>query len=293
MEEYITMTFRPDVTRRSDRVQRSGSARGMAVGGGGIGILLLAGIMYFMGADPSQIADVLGGNQQNNVAEDQAARFNRDCKTGADANEQADCRVAFTVESLDPIWAKILPEQAGIAYVPPGVRIFDNSIQSGCGMATAATGPFYCPGDQTTYFEVSFFEKLPQFGAKNTPFAQEYIVAHEFGHHIQKLQGTLHLSNYNEPGADSNAVKIELQADCYAGIWAHYADKGENAFLQPITQEELAGAINAARAVGDDNIQKRSGGTVRPDLFTHGTSEQRQQAFLNGYQTGQLSSCPL
>lgn len=291
MEEYITMTFRPDVTLRSDRVQRAGKARGMAVGGGGIGILLLAGIMYFMGADPSQIADVLGGNQQTG-AENQNSTLDH-CKTGADANEHADCRVSATAESLDGVWEKVLPQQAGIKYVPPQARTLDGSAQTGCGMATSATGPFYCPGDQTVYFDVSFFEKLPQFGAKNTPFAQEYIVAHEFGHHIQKLQGTLHLSNYNEPGADSNAVKIELQADCYAGIWAHYADKGENAFLQPITQEELAGAINAARAVGDDNIQKRSGGTVRPDLFTHGTSEQRQQAFLNGYQSGQLSSCPL
>ncbi|AKK06052.1 putative metalloprotease [Corynebacterium mustelae] len=291
MEEYITMTFRPDVTLRSDRVQRAGKARGMAVGGGGIGILLLAGIMYFMGADPSQIADVLGGNQQTG-AENQNSTLDH-CKTGADANEHADCRVSATAESLDGVWEKVLPQQAGIKYVPPQARTLDGSAQTGCGMATSATGPFYCPGDQTAYFDVSFFEKLPQFGAKNTPFAQEYIVAHEFGHHIQKLQGTLHLSNYNEPGADSNAVKIELQADCYAGIWAHYADKGENAFLQPITQEELAGAINAARAVGDDNIQKRSGGTVRPDLFTHGTSEQRQQAFLNGYQSGQLSSCPL
>ncbi|WP_047262160.1 KPN_02809 family neutral zinc metallopeptidase [Corynebacterium mustelae] len=285
------MTFRPDVTLRSDRVQRAGKARGMAVGGGGIGILLLAGIMYFMGADPSQIADVLGGNQQTG-AENQNSTLDH-CKTGADANEHADCRVSATAESLDGVWEKVLPQQAGIKYVPPQARTLDGSAQTGCGMATSATGPFYCPGDQTAYFDVSFFEKLPQFGAKNTPFAQEYIVAHEFGHHIQKLQGTLHLSNYNEPGADSNAVKIELQADCYAGIWAHYADKGENAFLQPITQEELAGAINAARAVGDDNIQKRSGGTVRPDLFTHGTSEQRQQAFLNGYQSGQLSSCPL
>ena len=171
--------------------------------------------------------------------------------------------------------------------------VFTNSTRSGCGVASSATGPFYCPTDQTAYFDVSFFDQLKNYGATNTPFAQEYIVAHEFGHHIQKLQNTLGMSNYNEPGPESNAVKIELQADCYAGVWAYYADKGDNALLQPITEEQLAGAINAARAVGDDNIQQRSGGEVRPDTFTHGTSEQRQEAFLAGYHTGQMSSCPL
>lgn len=121
-------------------------------------------------------------------------------------------------------------------------------------------------------------------------------MAHEFGHHIQKLQNTLGMSNYNEPGPESNAVKIELQADCYAGVWAYHAERdpaNDKVSLQSITQEELAGAINAARAVGDDNIQQRSGGEVRPDTFTHGTSEQRQEAFLAGYHTGQMSSCPL
>ena len=138
---------------------------------------------------------------------------------------------------------------------------------------------------------MSFFEQLEQLGGTNAPLAQMYIVAHEFAHHIQQLEGTLSLSNYNDPGEDSNAVKIELQADCYAGIWISQADKGDDALLEPITEEQVAGAIDTARAVGDDNIQQRSGGEVRPDLWTHGSSEQRQNAFLTGYNEGTMASC--
>src|SRR5699024_2291668 len=130
-------------------------------------------------------------------------------------------------------------------------------VSSGCGQATSATGPFYCPADQSAYFDVSFFDQLNRIGGTNSPLAQMYIVAHEFGHHVQQLEGTLSLSNYNDPGEDSNAVKIELQADCYAGMWVAHADKGENAMLEPITREQVASAIETARAVGDDNIQKR------------------------------------
>ena len=116
-------------------------------------------------------------------------------------------------------------------------------------------------------------------------------MAHEFGHSIQQLEGTLGLSDYENPGPDSNAVKLELQADCYGGIWAHYAAQGENAFLEPITDEQVASAVQSTQAVGDDNIQKRSGGEVRPDQWTHGSSEQRTKAFLAGYETGNMSTC--
>ncbi|MDO4631729.1 MAG: neutral zinc metallopeptidase [Corynebacterium sp.] len=282
------MTFKSGVSKDGDRVNTSGG-RGMVIGGSSIGALILAGILWYFGIDSSQITDVLGTDTGTN----QTTTNQSHCKTGKDANKYADCRVEFTAISLDGVWQEQLPAQAGLTYQKPGVTIFDKPTKSGCGVASTATGPFYCPTDQTAYFDVSFFDQLQNFGAANTPFAQEYIVAHEFGHHIQKLQNTLGMSNYNEPGPESNAVKIELQADCYAGVWAYYADKGDNAILEPISQEQLAGAIDAARAVGDDNIQQRSGGEVRPDTFTHGTSEQRQAAFLAGYQSGQMSSCPL
>ena len=283
------MTFKPDVPLEEGRVKTSGN-RGLVIGGSSIGALILAGILWYLGVDPSQLQDVLGtGDASTNQSASEQSR----CKTTNDANKYAECRIHATAESLDRVWGQQLPEQANLQYKRPAVISFTNSTRSGCGVASSATGPFYCPTDQTAYFDVSFFDQLKNYGATNTPFAQEYIVAHEFGHHIQKLQNTLGMSNYNEPGPESNAVKIELQADCYAGVWAYYADKGDNALLQPITEEQLAGAINAARAVGDDNIQQRSGGEVRPDTFTHGTSEQRQEAFLAGYHTGQMSSCPL
>jgi putative neutral zinc metallopeptidase len=283
------MTFKPDVTVDDERVKTSGN-RGLVIGGSSIGALILAGILWYLGVDPGQLQDVLG---TSDASTSQSASGLAHCKTGEAANKYAECRVDFTARSLDKVWGQQLPEQANLQYKRPAVMVFTNSTRSGCGVASSATGPFYCPTDQTAYFDVSFFDQLKNYGATNTPFAQEYIVAHEFGHHIQKLQNTLGMSNYNEPGPESNAVKIELQADCYAGVWAYYADKGDNALLQPITEEQLAGAINAARAVGDDNIQQRSGGEVRPDTFTHGTSEQRQEAFLAGYHTGQMSSCPL
>jgi len=283
------MTFKPDVTVDDERVKTSGN-RGLVIGGSSIGALILAGILWYLGVDPGQLQDVLG---TGGASTNQSASKLEHCKTGEAANKYAECRVDFTARSLDKVWGQQLPEQANLQYKKPEVMVFTNSTRSGCGVASSATGPFYCPTDQTAYFDVSFFDQLKNYGATNTPFAQEYIVAHEFGHHIQKLQNTLGMSNYNEPGPESNAVKIELQADCYAGVWAYYADKGDNALLQPITEEQLAGAINAARAVGDDNIQQRSGGEVRPDTFTHGTSEQRQEAFLAGYHTGQMSSCPL
>ena len=286
------MTFKPDVPLDENRVETS-SNRGLVIGGSSIGALILAGILWYLGVDPSQLQDVLG---TGDASTSQSASGLAHCKTTNEANKYADCRIKATAESLDRVWGQQLPEQANLQYKRPEVIVFTNSTRSGCGVASSATGPFYCPTDQTAYFDVSFFDQLKNYGATNTPFAQEYIVAHEFGHHIQKLQNTLGMSNYNEPGPESNAVKIELQADCYAGVWAYHAERDpedNKVSLQSITKEQLAGAINAARAVGDDNIQQRSGGEVRPDTFTHGTSEQRQEAFLAGYHTGQMSSCPL
>ncbi|WBT07792.1 neutral zinc metallopeptidase [Corynebacterium sp. SCR221107] len=286
------MTFRGDIQKTSNRARTGGGGRRVAAGGG-IGTLVLVGLFLLMGGNPADIGQFLGSDQvtQGDSANGTDSGGLDHCKTGEDANTYDDCRVEFTAMSVDQMWEEQLKAQAGIDYIQPGLVVFTDTTSSGCGMATSATGPFYCPGDESAYFDISFFDQLPRYGGANTPFAVEYIVAHEFGHHIQQLEGTLSLSNYNDPGADSNAVKIELQADCYAGMWAHYADKGANAYLEPITEEQVNDAITAARAVGDDNIQARSGGEVRPDLFTHGTSEQRQEAFLAGYYSGKMSAC--
>ena len=281
------MTFRKDANVTCGRRATTGGSGGRIAAGGGIGSLLLIGLFLLMGGNPSDIGGMLGGGQSAGGPESTLEH----CRTPDDGNTHADCRVDYTAQSVDQMWATMLPEQAGIEYQEPGRVVFTNVVSSGCGQATSATGPFYCPADQSAYFDVSFFEQLNRIGGTNSPLPQMYIVAHEFGHHIQQLEGTLSLSNYNDPGEDSNAVKIELQADCYAGIWVAHADKGENAMLEPITREQVAGAIDTARAVGDDNIQKRSGGEVRPDLWTHGSSEQRQNAFLTGYNEGTMASC--
>ncbi|AKE41328.1 Zinc metallopeptidase [Corynebacterium kutscheri] len=282
------MTFRGDIQKTSSRATSGGSGGRVALGGG-IGTLVLVGLFLLMGGNPSDLGQIVGSGTTNETTNTSG---NLDhCQTGEDANTHADCRVEFTALSVDQIWREQLPAQANITYTEPGINVFQSAVATGCGQASSATGPFYCPRDTTAYFDVSFFDSLTKYGTKNTAFAQEYIVAHEIGHHIQNLEGTLGLSNYNDPGEDSNAVKIELQADCYAGIWAHYADKGENAFLEPITTEQVQDAIDAARAVGDDNIQTRSGHKVSPESFTHGSSEQRQQAFLAGYNSGRMSSC--
>ncbi|AIT61187.1 KPN_02809 family neutral zinc metallopeptidase [Corynebacterium doosanense] len=281
------MTFKNNA-QGGGRVRRGGGGGGMALGaGGGIGGLLLVGLFLLLGGNPE---DLNQGAQQDPSQGAQGQQL-ENCSTGADANANAECRVDFTVKSLDAMWAKLLPAQAGIEYAEPGVTVFTNQTQTGCGGASSATGPFYCPNDQTAYFDVTFFEQIEQLGGSDAPLAQEYIVAHEVGHHIQNLEGTLGLSNYNDPGEDSAAVALETQADCYAGIWAHHAAQGEDALLEPITDDQLATAIETARAVGDDNIQQRSGGDVNPDTWTHGSSEDRQNAFMAGYQSGNMSSC--
>lgn len=292
------MTFRNDMTNPG-RARRAGGGR--VVAGGGIGTLVVLVLFLLFDVDPSvlelspgnapasQQQSPYGSGNGNGTGTD--ATGSNECRTGADANANLDCRIEFTGLSLDEVWSQVLPAQAGIRYTEPGLTLFHNSVSTACGQASSATGPFYCPGDQTAYFDTSFFQMLEKLGGANAPFAQEYVVAHEFGHHIQTLEGTIGRSDYNNPGEDSAAVKSELQADCYAGIWAHYADKGPNAYLEPISQSQLRSAIDTARAIGDDNIQRRSGGSVNPDAFTHGSSAQRVDAFMAGYQSGLMSSC--
>lgn len=289
------MTFRKgaDYSARSNTRTGGGGRGGTIAAGGGIGSLLLIGLFLLMGGNPGDLGGLVGGGQSNQgqVESAQDSDALAHCNSAESANKYAECRVQFAAKSVDDVWTNVLPAEAGIDYVQGGLVIFQDTTQSGCGYASAQTGPFYCPADQSSYFDVSFFNQLEQMGGDNAPLAQMYIVAHEFGHHIQQLEGTLSLSNYNEPGEDSNAVKIELQADCYAGLWAHHADEGEDAFLEKITDEQVRSAIDTARAVGDDNIQRRSGGEVRPDQWTHGSSEQRQNAFLTGYREGTMASC--
>lgn len=266
----------------------AGIALPILLSGGGLGtVVVVLLVLWLFGA--------FGGgggqepNQQPGHYQSQGS-YNLDhCDQNNAQNEFADCRAAATFESVHDVWSHVLPEQAGLDYREPKMHLFQNSVTTGCGFAESSTGPFYCPRDETAYLDVSFFDELDSLGGSSGPLAQEYATAHEMGHHIQNIEGTLELSDYKNPGEDSAAVAIELQADCYAGIWANYAQQQD--ILEPVTDEQLNEAIQTAQAIGDDNIQRRSGGEVDPDAWTHGSSEQRANAFMSGYKTGKMSSC--
>ncbi|OMC16331.1 hypothetical protein A5739_14895 [Mycobacterium colombiense] len=283
------MTFNEGMQIDTSTASSSGGGgMGMAVGGGGLGLLILIGAL-FLGVDPGRVMN----SPQTNTGGYSAPGFDlSQCKTGADANKYVQCRVVATGNSVDAVWHQLLH-----GYTRPHVRLFTGSVETGCGHATTAVGPFYCPVDKTAYFDTDFFKELvDRFGSSGGPFAQEYVVAHEYGHHVQNLQGLLGRSQQGAQGAGGNGVRTELQADCYAGIWAHYAStvKQESTgvpYLEPLSDKDISDALSAAASVGDDRIQKESTGRVNPESWTHGSSEQRQKWFTIGYQTGDPNKC--
>ncbi|MDO4919710.1 neutral zinc metallopeptidase [Kocuria sp.] len=286
------MSFNDNSQLDAGRVGSGGGGRGIAVGGGlgGVVLLLLAGL--FFGQDG--IDALTGGAQEQGTGTQQVDTGLEDrCRTGADANSDPQCRMVATVQSLDQFWGEYLPEATGTRYTQPRVVLFTGTDSTSCGQASSATGPFYCPPDGTVYLDTGFFDQMrSQFGADADALAQEYVMAHEVGHHIQDLQGTLGRAQQDPHGASSGAVRTELQADCYAGMWAHHATESGGAVqLQPITRAQLSDAIQAAGAIGDDRIQETTSGRANPESFTHGTSAQRQAWFLTGYQTGELKAC--
>ena len=283
------MTFNEGMQIDTSTASASGGGGGgrFAIGGG-IGGLLIVVVALFLGVDPGRVV-----NQQMNTSDYSAPGYDlSQCKTGADANKYVQCRVIATGNSVDAVWHQLMRN-----YTRPHVRLFTGQVSTGCGPATSAVGPFYCPVDQTAYFDTDFFQVLvDQFGSSGGPFAQEYVVAHEYGHHVQQLQGLLGRSQQGAQGSGGNGVRTELQADCYAGIWAHYAStvKQESTgvpYLQPLSDKDIQDALSAAASVGDDRIQKASTGHVSPESWTHGSSEQRQKWFTIGYQTGDPHKC--
>ncbi|QDW29723.1 hypothetical protein FFF93_008065 [Arthrobacter sp. KBS0702] len=286
------MSFNDNVQLDPSQVQdRRGMGRGTKIGGGiGGGIVLLLAALF--GINPSLLEGLTGTTPDQSQSQGTAPA----CKTGADANARLDCRINGTVNSLNAFWPAYLA-QYGKQYPQPQTVIFDRATNTGCGSATSAVGPFYCPADQTAYFDPGFFQELvDRFGSSGGPLAQEYVVAHEFGHHIQNLLGNIDRAQQDPQGPQSGAVRVELQADCYAGLWVRYATTTKDPasgqpFLAPLKDQDLQDALSAASSVGDDRIQKAATGRVSPESWTHGSSAQRQKWFYQGYKTGDINQC--
>jgi predicted metalloprotease len=274
------MTFRPRVRLDTGQVRDiRGSGRSLAVGGGLGGIILIAAILLLGGnlADVAPVLDTVtvGTEQENDLSQE--------CQTGSDANTREDCRIVGYVNSVQNYWAGRLE-----GYTLAPTTLFTDSVSTGCGTASSAVGPFYCPPDETVYIDLGFFDALTsRLGAEGGPLAEAYVLAHEYGHHVQDLIGVLHQTS--DTGAESYGVRTELQADCFAGVWI--ANAVQTGYLEPITPEQLAQATDAASAVGDDRIQSSTTGQVNPETWTHGSSEQRRAWLLRGQQTGDPNEC--
>jgi len=285
------MVFNPnarlDPGQITDR-RGMGGAGGLAVGGGGIGLLLLL-VYVLLGGDPGALG---GGNvtDPGAVTGPGSSALATDCKTGQDANDRDDCRVLGYVNSIQAYWTSEF-QASGERYSPVDTVLFTDVTSTGCGTASSSSGPFYCPVDQLVYLDLGFFQQLrTQFGAKGGSLAQGYVLAHEYGHHVQDLLGLLSKNGGgNQEGATGQSVRTELQADCFAGVWANHAQS--TGYLQAITSDQIADALDAAAAVGDDRIQEASQGQVDPDSWTHGSSAERQKWFTTGDQTGDPAAC--
>lgn len=219
------------------------------------------------------------------------------CRTGADANRQADCRITAVANSVQAYWAAELARRK-VRYTESDTVLFTSSTSSGCGQASKDMGPFYCPTDKKVYLDLSFFQDMlhNQLGAEGGPFAEAYVIAHEYGHHVQDLLGTMSQANrLGAKGATSGSVRLELQVDCYAGVWGNHAtttrDANGNVLIQNLTRDDINRAINAADAVGDDRIQQQSQGSVNPESWTHGSAAEREKWFSTGLKTGNLDQC--
>ncbi|QWW18750.1 neutral zinc metallopeptidase [Schaalia sp. 19OD2882] len=295
------MSFNEGVRSDSGRVSSSRggrTGRGVALGGGGSIIALIAVFLLsqYTGID---LTGLLG--QGGSFSESTTTTPGIDlsaCTTGRAANERTECRMVTTADSLDIVWTTQMAGQAPQThYRAPGFTLFENAVSTGCGNATSATGPFYCPTDASVYLDLNFFAQMERdFGAENAPLAQEYVVAHEWGHHIQNLMGTFGIHDAHQAGADGEGVRMELQADCYAGIWMHWAsrtidpDSGVTFLKQP-TRAQIDDALKTAASIGDDRIQERYQGRATPDTWTHGAAEQRARWLMTGLETGSVAAC--
>ncbi|MGE5433139.1 MAG: neutral zinc metallopeptidase [Syntrophomonadaceae bacterium] len=266
--------------RQSSNVEdRRGGGTSRRFIGGGIGTLVIALIIWLLGGNPGEIFNILspGGGEQTTT----------NYQESAEESEHKQF-VSVVLAETEDAWTKLFQEK-GSNYRDPKLVLYTNSVQSACGFSSAAVGPFYCPGDEKLYLDLSFYDELQKRFHAPGDFAMAYVIAHEVGHHVQNLLGISEKvaslrSRLSDEEYNKYSVRLELQADYFAGVWAHYADRTK----QIVEQGDIDEALRAASAVGDDNIQKQSQGYVVPESFTHGTSEQRKKWFYKGYQSGTL-----
>lgn len=262
--------------RQSDNFERRGRGKGIAIGGLGTVVIIILGLLF--GKDPGQLLNVLQEHSVVNQAEVSS--------DGPQSEAEAFTRVVQA--DTEDVWNKIFKDH-GKNYIEPTLVTFEGSVQSACGSASSAVGPFYCPGDSKVYIDLSFYDELKNRFNASGDFAMAYVIAHEIGHHVQNLLGTNRIlqearGRVSEAEYNRLSVMLELQADFYAGVWAHYQEA--NNLLDNGDIEE---ALNAAHAVGDDKLQKQAQGYIVPDAFTHGTSAQRMRWFKKGYQSGDIA----
>jgi uncharacterized protein len=265
---------------------------GLALGGGGLGIGVL--VIYLLFALLSGGEGGLGGQlaplEDQRVGQgDTPSEISSECRTGEDANRRQDCRIVGVVNSVQKFWDGVFT-RSGKRYPYADTVFFTDQVQTGCGFASSEVGPFYCPRDQLVYIDLGFFDELQsRFGTGSAPFAQAYVIAHEYGHHVQNQLGVLDSIRGDRQGPESKAVRSELQADCYAGVWA--ANAVSTGLIEQLTQADINDGIDSASAIGDDRIQEQTQGQVNPETWTHGSSEQRRRWFSRGYENGKPAAC--
>jgi predicted metalloprotease len=286
---------RLDTSQVRDYRGRSGGipgGRATIAGGGGIAVIVaIVAALFGLNSGGGGLSDALSGLQDQSVGVGTPGNdtLAQECQTGADAEARDDCRIVGVVNSVQAYWSSEF-EQQGEQYRLAPTTFFDGAVQTGCGTADSSVGPFYCPPDEGVYIDLGFYDTLrSDFGAQGGPLAEAYVLAHEYGHHVSNLLGIMGQVG-RDTGPQSSGVRLELQADCFAGVWARNAvDTGF--FAAPFSNAEIRDALDAAAAVGDDRIQQQMQGSVRPESWTHGSAEQRQSWFTNGYQSGDPNVC--